>query len=225
MRSYLVPEVAVLLAATAGHIAASNPVRKVTVYGGRVAGTMEITDPATLALSDVISGTFLDTARGAARVPERLPQYVVSFYLPDDHEKLWRRVFGPRKLQRAYVVRLVLDTTTGTGYVYIPGDSDAWAPWNRGTSLALTAIGPLAVAFFPSASDAAAVQLRAYVRDGVEITALRTPTLGDHDWTFAESDPRDFVVRGRWLFATFGQTDLRWAIGGLPFARELRHPP
>jgi hypothetical protein len=84
----------------------------------------------------------------------------------------------------------------------------------RPTVGVLTTLGPSAVAFFPSASAAGAARLRGYVRDGVEIAAIRTPASGAREWTFAESDPSDFVVRGRWLFATFGQTDLQSAIRG-----------
>lgn len=296
MRASMVRNVALLLAVSAGQLAAKTPTRKLMVWGGQVAGMIEITDQATLALSDVFNGNFLDAARGVAPVPRGLPQYTVSFYLPDDRLSLWQWLFHRPKLRRAYVVQYALDSAVHVGYVYVPGDSDVWAHWNHATIIrpaqeghwsyasaawaahlesaierahalpapkcpgdasalvgpsdstyrdaqevkaaleaggvhvlctfhstldgmvgrptvgVLTAFGPLAVAFFASASEAHAVRLRGYVRDGVEITALRAPTSGARDWTFAESDPSDFIVRGRWLIATFGQGDLQAAI-------------
>src|SRR5436190_22982954 len=82
------------LGALALPAAAKEPTRKIILWGGQLAGMVEIMDPTTLALSDVFSGTFLDAARGAASNPAGLPQYDVSFYLTDDRGTLLQRWFA-----------------------------------------------------------------------------------------------------------------------------------
>jgi hypothetical protein len=294
MRGRLARNVILLIALSSGQLAAKVPTRKLILWGGRIAGPIEIIDPATLALSDVFTGTFLDTARGVASPPTLLPQYTISFYLPDDRTGFWQRLFLRPRLRRAYVVRFALDTLRHVGYVYVPGDSDVWAVWNRGTisrrqqeghwnfasaewteRLAaaisrarprpaprcsgdsarigprdstyndamqvatalesrgvnvicayrstwegtldrpgvglMTAFGPSPVTFFASARDAQAVQMRAYIREGDEITEVRAPGSA-RVWTFASADPSDFIIHDRWLIDTFGQKDLEAAV-------------
>ena len=116
----------------AASASAKEPTRKLIISGGRLAHPVEIVDPATLALSDLFAGNYLDTARHAAPEPRRLPQYEVSFYLPDDRGNALERLFARTRLYRAYVVRLALDSAQHTAYVYIPGDGDTRSARNHG---------------------------------------------------------------------------------------------
>jgi hypothetical protein len=124
--------VATFAALSATRVAgAKGPTSKLIIYGDRLAGPIEIVDPATLALSNLFVANYLDAARGAAPEPRALPQYEVSFYLPDDQNSAWRRFLHDTRLRRAYVVRLAVDSAHHVAYVYLPGDGDLWAGWNH----------------------------------------------------------------------------------------------
>ena len=116
-------------AASAG---AKEPTRKLIITGGHLAGMVEITDSATLALSDVYTGNFLDAAASEVHQVSGLPEYDLAFYLDDHQRSLLQRLFTKPHLYRAYVVRLALDTVTHEGWVYLPGGDDLWAGWNHG---------------------------------------------------------------------------------------------
>jgi hypothetical protein len=113
-------------------VIAKAPTAKLLLWGDGIAGMVEIVDPGTLAVSNIFAANFLDTTRHAAPAPRGLPEYEVSFYLPDDRGFL-RRVFTRPRLERAYVVYVALDTTRHTAYVYLPGPGDLWTAWNRST--------------------------------------------------------------------------------------------
>jgi hypothetical protein len=110
-----------------------QPAAKVIVDRGDLAGVVEIVDRQTLDLSNVYTGNFIDSARGVASPPAGLPQYEVSFYLPDIRGNAVARLFQRPRLYRAYVVFFAPDTARHSGYVYVPGPADTWASWNHGT--------------------------------------------------------------------------------------------
>lgn len=121
-----------LVLACAAPLAAKEPTRKLVISGGHLAGIVEITDSATLALSDVYTGGFLAPTGGAVRDVSGLPEYDLAFYLDDHRRPPLLRLFARPHLYRAYVVRLALDTVTHEGWVYLPGGDDLWASWNHG---------------------------------------------------------------------------------------------
>jgi hypothetical protein len=66
-------------------------------------------------------------------LPAGVTKYQLSFYLTDYRRNALARLFTGRRVFRAYVAELALDSARGTGYVYLPGEGDAWANWNHGT--------------------------------------------------------------------------------------------
>jgi len=121
--------VALLSAVTA---AAKEPTRKLLIWGGRLAGSIELTDSATLALSDIYSGSFIDTSRAPLMLPADLPRYTIAFYLSDHRGVLARLTMQRPRLNRAYIVYFVPDAEHHVAYVYVPGHGDTWSAWNHG---------------------------------------------------------------------------------------------
>ena len=129
MRVRLIALVALLSAGTA---AAKEPTRKLLIWGGRLAGSIELTDSATLALSDIYSGNFIDTSRTPVTVPANLPRYTIAFYHSDHRGLVARLTMQRPRLTRAYVVYFVPDAEHHVAYVYVPGPGDTWSTWNHG---------------------------------------------------------------------------------------------
>ena len=122
----------VALLRTTPTAAAKEPTRKLLIWGGRLAAPIELTDSATLALSDNYSGSFIDTSRGPVMLPPDLPRYTIAFYLPDHRAALARLTMQRPRLIRAYVVYFVPGTAHHVAYVYVPGPGDTWSSWNHG---------------------------------------------------------------------------------------------
>ena len=76
-----------------------EPTRKILIFGDGLAGMVERVDAPTLSLSNVYTGAFLDTVRGAAPVPTEAPWYQVSFYLPN---RAGGRFVGRTKFSRSF---------------------------------------------------------------------------------------------------------------------------
>jgi hypothetical protein len=112
---------------------AKEPTCMLVISGGELMGTQVIKDSATLALSDVYAGRFIDTTRPPVALPAGVVKYQISFYLTDYRRSALVRLISGRRVFRAYVVDFALDSARSTGYVYLPGDGDTWASWNHGT--------------------------------------------------------------------------------------------
>jgi hypothetical protein len=112
---------------------AKQPTAKVIIDRGDLAGQVELVDRATVALSNVYAGNFIDSARGKVSPPTGLMQYEISFYLPDDRRNALIRFFQGPRVFRAYVVDFIPDTARRAGYVYVPGPTDTWSGWNHRT--------------------------------------------------------------------------------------------
>jgi len=110
-----------------------EPTRKILIFGDGLAGMVERVDARTLSLSNVYTGAFLDTVRGAAPVPTEAPWYQVSFYLPNRAGGRFVGLLHRQRLVRAYVVYFAPDSNHDDGFVYVPGANDAWSVWNHGT--------------------------------------------------------------------------------------------
>lgn len=110
-----------------------EPTRKILIFGDGISGMVERVDAPTLSLSNVYTGSFLDTARGAAPVPTAAPWYQVSFYLPNREGGWFFGLLHRPRLVRAYVVYFAPDSNHDDGFVYVPGANDAWSAWNHGT--------------------------------------------------------------------------------------------
>ena len=96
---------------------------KVVVAGGDLAKSIEISDPNVLANFQVWAGPGTSSNQGPAfiadwssgaikELPKGLARYEVSFFVDEPQERI------------AYVVLYAFDSSTGRGYVYIPGKSD-----------------------------------------------------------------------------------------------------
>lgn len=114
-----------------GCLLAKEPTRKLVISGGGLAGGVEIVDSATLALSNIYSGNFLEIPGAAQAPPETAPRYEISFYLPQRGSWFFNVTHRPR-LQVSYVVYFVPDALHHTAYVYVPGRDDTWSDWNHG---------------------------------------------------------------------------------------------
>jgi hypothetical protein len=114
-----------------GSLQAKEPTRKLIISGGGLAGGIEIVDSATLALSNVYSGNFLEMPGVALAPPASAPRYEISFYLLQRGSWLYNVSHRPR-LQVAYVVYFAPDAVHHTAYVYLPGRGDTWSEWNHG---------------------------------------------------------------------------------------------
>lgn len=112
---------------------AKEPTCMLIISGGGLMSTQVIKDSATLALSDVYAGRFIDTTRPPVTLPAGIVKYQISFYITDYRRNAFARLFSGRRVFRAYVAEFALDSARGTGYVYLPGDGDPWANWNHGT--------------------------------------------------------------------------------------------
>ena len=82
---------------------------RITISADDLAGPIEVTDEAVLALSHVFAGTFID--RLAPAPDARLPRYTLTFDIQTLH--------GVK--EAAYVVLYSVDDMTGEGFVYLPG--------------------------------------------------------------------------------------------------------
>src|SRR2546423_10062078 len=87
-----------------GLAGAKVPTRKLIIFGGGLADSIEITDPATLTGANLFAENFLDTTRQFASVPDSLPRYEISFYLSERNSSWLRRLWTAPRLERAYVV-------------------------------------------------------------------------------------------------------------------------
>lgn len=95
---------------------------RITIAGGDLAATIEITDPVVAAQFHVWSGPgtspneaqglIVDWSRGKVDPPTGVPIYEVSFVTT-------------RRNPGTYVVRYAMDPSTNHGYVYLPGKADA----------------------------------------------------------------------------------------------------
>ena len=106
---------------------AKGPTVRITIDGGDLAAPVEVDDrhvagffnvwtgPGTS--SNEAQGLIVDWSRGVTKPPKDLPVYDVSF------------VTG-RRPRGTYIVRYVIDPSTGHGYVYLPGPADAEYPDN-----------------------------------------------------------------------------------------------
>ncbi|HEY5061468.1 MAG TPA: hypothetical protein VII52_08015 [Gemmatimonadaceae bacterium] len=112
---------------------AKEPTCMLVISGGGLMSTQVIKDSATLALSDVYAGRFMDTTRPPVALPAGVAKYQISFYLTDYRRSALVRLITGRRVFRAYVADFALDSARGMGYVYLPGDGDPWASWNHGT--------------------------------------------------------------------------------------------
>jgi len=85
---------------------------KLTVTGAKLQQSIEITDPAVLALSFVYGGTFIGAP--ASEPDPAWPRYTVTFDV--------QTLDGVKAA--AYVVNYCTDSTTGEGFIYLPGPGD-----------------------------------------------------------------------------------------------------
>jgi hypothetical protein len=93
---------AMLVLAAPGGISAKGPTRKVIITGAPLAGQVELTDPALLAMSNVYLGNFLSAGGFTAAPSASMPRYEISFYLLDrDTGLLAPLPARRRRLQRA----------------------------------------------------------------------------------------------------------------------------
>ena len=113
---------------------AKGATTRITITGAELQSPVEISDPDALKNFDVWSGpgTFangverttgfiIDWASGAVTDrPIGLRTFDLSFYV-----RYANRPFAEQTDQLAYIVSYAVDSTTGQGYVYLPGKADA----------------------------------------------------------------------------------------------------
>ena len=123
MKRRLVILVSISLLLLASELLAKGKTAKIVIASGDLAKPVEISDPNTLVSfqvwagpgtsSNQAQGFIVDWSSGAiTELPEGLTRYEISFYVNEPKERI------------AYVVLYAFDSSTGRGYVYIPGKSD-----------------------------------------------------------------------------------------------------
>lgn len=105
---------------------AKAPTSKLVIEGEGLTKALELTDPRILEVSKIWSygdDSFLDYSRKPAKKsPRNLRAYEVSVYVkPDQNE-----------IKKMYDVRYY-PNPSGQGYMYLPGDKDAWGAGNKGS--------------------------------------------------------------------------------------------
>jgi Sel1 repeat len=123
MKRRLVALVSISLLLLASELLAKGKTAKIVIASGDLAKPVEISDANTLVSFQVWAGPgtsanqaqgfIVDWSSGAIKeLPEGLTRYEISFYVNEYKERI------------AYVVLYAFDSSTGHGYVYIPGKSD-----------------------------------------------------------------------------------------------------
>ena len=108
------------LAATA---AAKQPLARIVVEGGGLTAPIAITDPRALQVGNVWFGQIVDLSKPTVAAPPRaLGPYVVSFY-----------VQNARDLRKVYALYYHPRAAGQPGYIYLPGEGDAWQYLNWGS--------------------------------------------------------------------------------------------
>jgi hypothetical protein len=161
---------------------AKEPTRKLIISGGGLAGGVEIVDSATLALSNVYSGNFLEMPGLDLVPPASAPRYEISFYLPQRGSWLYNIAHRPR-LQVAYVVYFAPDPVHHTAYVYLPGRGDTWSEWNHGVIIREQYEGRWSLA-----SPAWAGRINSAIARGRRVPAPRCP-VSDTSAFFGRGNP------------------------------------
>jgi hypothetical protein len=143
MRFFAAATFSILVAlALAASLSAKGATTKITVRDSAISESIDITDGVLLAKFQVWAGPGVYHGRGpidqgagtiveetegfiidwhagiAVEHPSGLPQYQVSFYVTDNRFA----ETGPEEL--AYVVLYEPDSSTGEGYIYLPGPGD-----------------------------------------------------------------------------------------------------
>jgi hypothetical protein len=105
---------------------AKAPTSKLFIEGEGLTKALELTDPRILEVSKIWSygdDSFLDYSRKPAKnSPRNLRAYEVSFYVKHDQNEI----------KKMYDVRYY-PNPSGQGYMYLPGDKDAWGAGNKGS--------------------------------------------------------------------------------------------
>jgi hypothetical protein len=105
---------------------AEAPTSKLVIGGEGLTKPLELTDPRILQVSKIWSygdDSFLDYSRNPAKKsPCSLHAYEVSFYVKSEENEI----------KKMYVVRYC-PNPVGQGYIYLPGDKDAWGAGNKGS--------------------------------------------------------------------------------------------
>jgi hypothetical protein len=123
MKPRLAAVLTISLLLLAAEVLVKEKTEKIVIAGGDLAKPVEISDPNTLVSFQVWAGPetssnqgqgfIVDWSSGAIKeLPEGLTRYQVSFYVNAQKERI------------AYVVIYALDSSAGSGYVYIPGKAD-----------------------------------------------------------------------------------------------------
>ena len=96
---------------------AKSPTVKLTISGGGLPATIEVTDPAILSLSNAWTSRFLDFSREAIEEhAESGARYEISLYVQGTDGT-------PVKVYVFYYCR---DSSGDSGYIYLPGRGEAW---------------------------------------------------------------------------------------------------
>ena len=104
---------------------------KITIRGGKLARTIEITDRESLKGFDPWSGQFIDWNKGfVANPPDRNYTFEVFFYKkwPGRHSR-----YDQGDLKLIYALRYYPGRNGEPGYIYLPGKGEAFYDLNIGT--------------------------------------------------------------------------------------------
>jgi len=123
MRIALGTVAACLLFTATGFSSEIKATTRLTVASTALPESIEITDPAVLALSNVFAGAFIGAP--ASEPGDGLTRYTVTFDI--------QTLQGVKA--DAYVVEFCVDEMTGEGFVYLPGRDDP--PYRRNVSTIL----------------------------------------------------------------------------------------
>lgn len=115
---FIFPAVLLVMSLGAPEVSsAKSPTVKIMITGGALTSPIELTDPRILDVSNVWTGHFLDSSRGAVTEPPRgLQRYELSFYIR----------IADNEVRKKYVLYYYPRSGAEPGYIYLPGKGDGW---------------------------------------------------------------------------------------------------